>query len=230
MNGDGFGDLIVGAYWDDNSAFNSGSARVFSGVDGSILYTFDGDSFRDYFGSSVSGAGDVNADGFADLIVGAPFDDNNGNLSGSARVFSGCDALGATYCTPAVPNSSGQSAVISACGSDLADGGYFMLHATDLALDKFGYFLVSATQAFIPNPAGSQGDLCLGGNIGRFGKQVQKSGPGGKFTIQVDLTSIPQNPPHTVLAGETWNFQAWFRDNNPGKTSNFTDAVSVTFQ
>ncbi|MCP3916270.1 MAG: hypothetical protein GY711_12005 [bacterium] len=29
--------------------------------------------------------------------------------------------------------------------------------------------------------------------------------------------------------GETWNFQCWYRDNNPGPTSNFTDAVSVTF-
>ncbi len=56
------------------------------------LYTFDGDSAGDEFGASVSGAGDVNGDGFADLIVGAPFEDNNNNVdSGSARVFSGVD-------------------------------------------------------------------------------------------------------------------------------------------
>ncbi len=70
----------------------------------------------------------------------------------------------------------------------------------------------------------------MGGKIGRFRKQGQKSGPGGNFTIQVDLTSIPANPPHTVVAGETWNFQAWFRDNVGGPTSNFTDAVSVLFK
>ncbi len=32
------------------------------------------------------------------------------------------------------------------------------------------------------------------------------------------------------VGGESWNFQAWFRDKNPGNTSNFTDGVSVLFQ
>ena len=35
------------------------------------------------------------------------------------------------------------------------------------------------------------------------------------------------NPAQPILAGQTWNFQAWFRD---GGTSNFTDAVSIPFQ
>ena len=91
MNGDGFDDLIVGADRDDDNGSNSGSARVFSGLDGSVLHTFLGDAAGDYFGRSVSGAGDVNGDGFADLIVGAPDDDDNGSNSGSARVFSGVD-------------------------------------------------------------------------------------------------------------------------------------------
>ena len=91
VNGDGFDDVIVGAHLDDNNGESSGSARVFSGFDGSVLYTFDGDSAGDRFGDSVSGAGDVNGDGFADLIVGTRFDDNNGDGSGSARVLSGSD-------------------------------------------------------------------------------------------------------------------------------------------
>ncbi len=88
VNADGFADLIVGANGDDNNGTRSGSARVFSGLDGSILFTFDGDSAGDRFGTSVSGAGDVNGDGFADLIIGAHLDDNNGTDSGSARVIS----------------------------------------------------------------------------------------------------------------------------------------------
>jgi len=89
VNKDGYADLIVGARSDDNNGVNSGSARVFSGKDGTSLHTFNGDSPRDFFGVSVAGAGDVNKDGFADVIVGANHDDNKGLSSGSARVFSG---------------------------------------------------------------------------------------------------------------------------------------------
>ena len=32
-----------------------------------------------------------------------------------------------------------------------------------------------------------------------------------------------------IQPGETWNFQLWYRDNNPQTTSNFTDAISIFF-
>jgi len=50
----------VGAPGADLNIFSAGSVRVFSGVDGSVLYDFFGDSIFDLFGTSVSGAGDVN--------------------------------------------------------------------------------------------------------------------------------------------------------------------------
>ncbi|NBW41123.1 hypothetical protein EBR25_08985 [bacterium] len=91
VNGDGTPDWIAGAIGDDDNGSLSGSARVFSGIDNSTLYTFYGDSTLDQFGYSVDGAGDVNSDGFADVIVGAYGDDDNGSQSGSARVLSGSD-------------------------------------------------------------------------------------------------------------------------------------------
>src|SRR5262245_41194673 len=89
VNQDGCDDLIVGAWQDDTTASNAGKAVVFSGKTGLVLDTFLGAHFEDYFGYSVSGAGDVNADGFPDVIVGAYGEDHNGSQSGSARIYSG---------------------------------------------------------------------------------------------------------------------------------------------
>ncbi len=281
VNADGFDDVVVGAPQDDNNGFSSGSARIFSGVDGSILYTFAGDSEQDFFGGSVSGAGDVNGDGFDDLVVGAGGDDNNGQLSGSARVFSGVDGsilytldgdsvddqlgrsvsgagdvngdgfddlivgiprtesgsarvfsghdtpIGSNYCGPAFPNSTGQPSVISATGSQGVVNNDVTLAADQLPPGQFAYFLAGQTQGFSMPPA-SQGNICLTGNIGRYDRVANIiQGPTG--SIRIDLTAIPVNPPVAVQPGDTWNFQCWYRDNNPGPTSNFTDAVSVTF-
>ena len=92
VNGDGYADLIVGAPEADSNGVRSGMARVFSGLDGSVLHTFAGDSPGDLLGFSVSGAGDVDGDGRDDLIVGAPgVVSFNGDFTGSALVFSGFD-------------------------------------------------------------------------------------------------------------------------------------------
>jgi hypothetical protein len=88
MNGDGFDDLIIGAPTADGSVDNSGVSYVVYGkadsgaVDLSAIaegvggFVINGTSGGDGFGTSVSAAGDVNGDGFDDLIVGAPHADS----------------------------------------------------------------------------------------------------------------------------------------------------------
>ncbi len=91
VNGDGYPDLIVGGPGDRYYGTGAGRARVYSGLDGGVLYTFYGGFNFAYFGTSVSGAGDVNGDGYSDLLIGAPGDRLKGNSPGSATVFSGLD-------------------------------------------------------------------------------------------------------------------------------------------
>lgn len=75
----------------------AGTVHVYSGMDGSTLHAFVGDASGDSLGSWVSGAGDIDQDGAADIVAGATGDDDFGSLSGSVRVFSG--ATGAVLYT-----------------------------------------------------------------------------------------------------------------------------------
>ncbi|MCP3920417.1 MAG: hypothetical protein GY711_33230 [bacterium] len=133
--------------------------------------------------------------------------------------------MGEAYCD-AAPNSTGAAASIGASGSNRAADVDLTLDASGLPANEFGYFLASRMRGFQTGLPGSSGNLCLGGSILRFNAHVLSSGPNGVFTLDVDTTAMPESPPVPVVAGETWHFQAWFRDQ---VSSNFSDAVSVVF-
>ncbi len=91
VNADGYADILIGAYRDDDNGQDSGSVSVYSGVDGSFIDIFHGNDPGDQFGSVPADAGDVDNDGYDDIIIGTTQDNENGNDSGSARVISGFD-------------------------------------------------------------------------------------------------------------------------------------------
>jgi Ca2+-binding RTX toxin-like protein len=90
VNGDGFGDLIIGAPGaDPNGSYSGASYVLFGGPSGGprdLTFPINGETAGDFSGFSVASAGDVNGDGFADLIIGAFQADN---YSGASYVVFG---------------------------------------------------------------------------------------------------------------------------------------------
>ena len=93
VNGDGCSDVIVGAHQYDNGQSNEGRAYVYhgakSGLEKTPAWTAESDQVDARFGWSVSTAGDVNGDGYGDVIVAAPYYDNGQDDEGRAFVYHG---------------------------------------------------------------------------------------------------------------------------------------------
>jgi hypothetical protein len=119
VNGDGFGDIVVGA----QKAGAGGRAYVYlgsaSGISTTVAATLVGPTAGTDFGVSVAAAGDVNADGFADIIVGA--------FSGTGYAYVFLGSSSGVVTTPAVtmdaPEASGRFGLAARSAGDVnADG------------------------------------------------------------------------------------------------------------
>ena len=94
VNADGFADVIVGApNYDHDGKTDAGGAWIYVGSGTGLSVTPWDNAFGDQasaqFGFSVSSAGDVNGDGFSDVIIGAPTYDHGQTDEGRAYVFHG---------------------------------------------------------------------------------------------------------------------------------------------
>ena len=140
VNGDGYSDVIVGAYLYDNGESDEGAAMIYHGSGSGIISTpartLEINQATSWFGYSVSGAGDVNGDGYSDVVVGAYLYDNGHSNEGGAFVYHGSAAgIGATAATVVEGNqvSVNLGYSVSAAGDVNADG------YTDLALGAKEY-------------------------------------------------------------------------------------------
>ena len=137
---------------------------------------------------------------------------------------------GTPYCG-SVPNSTGLGGRIRSFGTDRAAANNLTIEAFQLPANTFGLLATSPTSDFTANPGGSQGNLCLGGAIGRYVApgQIVSSGADGRFSLELDLDQTPTPSSFiSIVAGNRY-FQAWHRDVNPGQTSNFTEGLAVRF-
>jgi hypothetical protein len=162
VNGDSFADMIVGAWGNDAGGTDAGRAYVYFGgasLNSVADVVLTGQGAGDEFGTSVSGAGDVNKDGFADVIVGAPYNAAAGTLAGRAYVYYGGVAPDATadltLTSPAAGNLFGFS--VSGAGDVNGDGfGEVIVgaYANDIGGDNAGrayLYLGAATPDVVPD-------------------------------------------------------------------------------
>ncbi len=103
INGDEKPDFIVGApFASHDTVLQSGSAFVYSGLDGALIFREDGTTPGEYFGWSVSGCGDVDSDETPDFIIGNPvgvpavsvYSGRTGDLLYELNGFEGSDQFG----------------------------------------------------------------------------------------------------------------------------------------
>ncbi len=133
VNNDGYDDVIVSA-----SAFSSDTGRVLvyegssAGLSTTASTTLDGATAGDYFGRSVAGAGDVNGDGYSDIVVGA---DGYSSSTGIAYVYEGsASGLSSTPSATLAGSASSSFGSAVAGAGDVNKDGY-----ADVIVGAYGY-------------------------------------------------------------------------------------------
>ncbi|MBI3597344.1 MAG: FG-GAP repeat protein [Nitrospirae bacterium] len=220
VNGDGIADVIVGAYLaNPSSRTDAGSAYVYSGSNGALLYTFNGSVAGDWLGYSVAMAGDVNGDGRGDLIVGAPNADPSGHSNaGSVFVYSGAtgallyrfngsaanDGLG-SYVTAGDVDGDGRSDLIVTGGFSLTGGRVYVFSGATGAL--LYTFAPPSGEQFGPVAAGDvngdgKADIIVGNPCGSCGiyDVIVYSGASGVALYKIDTGG--ESGAQSVSAGD----------------------------
>jgi len=140
INGDGYSDIFIGAYGYDNGELNEGIAMIYYGSSAGLNITpaavLESDQENAFFGVSVACAGDLNGDGYSDVVVGANLYDNGETDEGGAFVYYGSAAGVSTVASVSLESDQvnanmGQSAVSA---GDVNGDGY-----GDLAVGAFYY-------------------------------------------------------------------------------------------
>ena len=181
VNGDGYSDVIIGAYTYDNGSSNEGAAFIFHGSSTGLENSFDTilevNQANCYFGYSVSNAGDVNGDGYGDVIVGA-YDFTNGQSDeGAAFVFHGsATGVSPTVVTQVESNYVG------------AEFGRYVSTAGDVNADGYSDVIVGAH--LFENGATDEGAAFIyhGSSSGistTVSSQLEMNNPGANFGISV---------------------------------------------
>ena len=201
VNGDGYDDLIIGANEaNPPGAYNAGTTYVIFGSSNPPQtidlnsqpadITVYGADIYDMSGSAVA-SGDVNGDGYDDIIIGAPWANKLGGICAGATYI----VLGADFTTPVVIDLSTDQADITVYGDDVYDNLGQAVSSGDINADSVDDIIIGASGA---NPPG--GDHA-GKNYVLFGNSF----PSPPYTI--DLDSQPADI--TIYGDDAEDWSGW---------------------
>jgi FG-GAP repeat protein len=130
VNGDGYRDVLVGAPLYDGGETDEGRALVYlgsaSGLGTSAAWTVESNQADARLGASVAGAGDVNGDGYADVLVGVPQHDGGETDEGRTLVYLGsASGLGTSAAWSVESDQAGAQLGASVAGAGDVDGDGF---------------------------------------------------------------------------------------------------------
>lgn len=201
INGDGYGDFIVGSRNELVGIERPGVVRVYSGIDATVLYEYVGLD-EEQFGNRVAGCGDVNGDGVADFGIGTSYAARNDRYSGFVGLYSGLN--GDPILELIGKPSEGMGSAIAPVGDMDSDGfddiiiGYgwgeeaLVLAGTDVALILDGVFPSESNRFnFLEVRGAEPGGIVhlAGGKIPGF---TALSCVGGEVEIVIDSPKISQ--------------------------------------
>ena len=210
INGDGFDDLLIGANGANPNGSRSGTTYVvfgqvggfgaelqLSSLNGSNGFKIHGEAAYDYSGLSVSAAGDINGDGFDDILIGAYRADPNGSYSGTAYVvFGQAGGFGAALQLSSLNGSNGFKIHGEAAGDT---SGRSVSKAGDINGDGFDDILIGAFGAD-PNGSRSGTTYVVFGRAGGFGAEFQLSSINGSNGFKIHGEAANDNSGRSVSA------------------------------
>ncbi len=241
VNGDGFDDVLIGAPYADpnapnnssgnnnegaawlvfgraNSQFTAASASLASITNGILAVRFDGVSPSDFAGRAVSGVGDVNGDGLADIAIGAPFTDQKPSSSGSAYVVFGRSFFSASSDLSALDGSNGfridgiraddrAAASVSSAGDVNGDGFTDILVGAN-GFDRLGAYDAGAAYVVFGKASGFDAVIDLGALDGDNGFAILGAAPADSLGRALAAGDVNGDGFSDIIVS------AYFADNN----------------